>query len=173
MPDKARTDVPVPLAPRAALPIPCGRMGGGAAVRGAGLRLLTAVALWVLVRLRLVAVLFKDGPRIWAFTRAVPRRHRPRVDRIDGRVLAVLGGYVRGSTVIALLYAAAIGGHPGRARGSVALPLAVVVLLGAYIPVVVALVTGALAVLVTLFTNGPTGAAGRARRAHRGQPTPR
>jgi putative heme transporter len=106
-----------------------------------------------------VVVLFfllKDGPSIWAFLRrAAPAGQCERADRLGSAAVDVLGGYVRGTTVIALVDAVVIGIALLLLDVPLALPLSVLVFLGAYIPLIGAVVTGALASLVALVSQGP------------------
>jgi predicted PurR-regulated permease PerM len=67
----------------------------------------------------------------------------------------VLGGYVRGTAIIALVDAVGIGIGLAILQVPLALPLAVIVFLGAFIPLVGATVAGILAALVALVANGP------------------
>jgi predicted PurR-regulated permease PerM len=109
--------------------------------------------------LLLVVVLFfflKDGDHIWAFF--LKPFHGERLERgrrIGTTSVKVLGGYVRGTAIIALVDAVAIGVGLAILQVPLALPLAVVVFLGAFIPLVGATVAGILAALVALVANGP------------------
>ncbi|MGQ0846229.1 MAG: AI-2E family transporter [Sporichthyaceae bacterium] len=99
--------------------------------------------------------LLKDGPRLWRFlVDLLPEVAQGRAERIGVRCLEVLGGFVRGTTVIALVDAVVIGA--GLLLGvPLALPLAVVVFLGAYVPLLGATVAGFFAATVALVTRGP------------------
>lgn len=105
-----------------------------------------------------VVVLFfllKDGPAIWRFARrAAPAAQQDRADRLGGRALDVLGGYVRGTTIIAIVDAVLIGLALVILGVPLALPLTIVVFLGAFIPLLGAVAAGALASLVALVSNG-------------------
>jgi predicted PurR-regulated permease PerM len=109
--------------------------------------------------LLMVVVLFfflKDGDRIWAFF--LNPFHGSRLERgrrVGETSVKVLGGYVRGTAVIALVDAVAIGVGLAILQVPLALPLAVIVFLGAFIPLVGATVAGILAALVALVANGP------------------
>jgi predicted PurR-regulated permease PerM len=122
---------------------------GGAAVAA---EVVTGAFLMIVI----LFFLLKDGPSIWRFLlRPVPEEQRSRAQRIGDRSLEVLGGYVRGTTVIALVDAIVIGVALALLGVPLALPLAVVVFLGAYVPLAGATIAGALAALVALVTNGP------------------
>jgi predicted PurR-regulated permease PerM len=109
--------------------------------------------------LLLLVVLFfflKDGDRIWAFfMRPYTGAHLERGRRVGVTSVKVLGGYVRGTAIIALVDAVAIGIGLVILQVPLALPLAVIVFLGAFIPLVGATVAGILAALVALVANGP------------------
>lgn len=109
--------------------------------------------------LLLLVVLFfflKDGDRIWAFfMRPFTGAHLERGRRVGVTSVKVLGGYVRGTAIIAFVDAAFIGIGLAILQVPLALPLAVLVFLGSFIPLVGATVTGILAALVALVANGP------------------
>ena len=109
-----------------------------------------------------VIVLFyfmKDGPMIWAFliTPFRPVLHA-KLRRAGDSAVESLGGYVRGTAIIALVDAVFIGVAMLILRVPLAIPLAILVFIGAFIPLVGATVTGIIAALVTLVTNGLTAA---------------
>lgn len=96
-----------------------------------------------------------DGDRIWAWTvRLFPQSTRARTDGAGRQAWLTLTSYIRGQTLVALFDAIFITllllilGVP------LALPLGVLVFFGAYVPLVGAFVSGALAVLVALVANG-------------------
>ncbi|WP_374947824.1 AI-2E family transporter [Agreia sp.] len=106
-----------------------------------------------------VVILFfflKDGPVIWAFFLRPFRGHRKaRGERIGATAVRVLGGYVRGTAIIAFVDAAGIGIGLAILGVPLALPLAVIVFVTAFIPIVGATAAGILAALVALVANGP------------------
>ncbi len=106
-----------------------------------------------------VVVLFfllKDGRRIYAFfLQPLDPAHQERAWRIGDRSVAVLGGYVRGTAVVALVDAVVIGLALVILGVPLALPLATIVFLGAFVPLIGATLAGVLAVLVALVANGP------------------
>jgi predicted PurR-regulated permease PerM len=71
------------------------------------------------------------------------------------RSLEVLGGYVRGTAIIALVDSVFIGIALLILGVPLALPLAVIVFVGSFVPLVGATAAGALAALVALVANGP------------------
>jgi predicted PurR-regulated permease PerM len=100
-----------------------------------------------------------DGPGIWQFViRIVPVHARPRVDLAGHRGFASLVGYVRATVLVAFVDATGIGVGLAIVGVPLALPLAALVFLGSFIPIVGALLSGLIAVLVALVTVGPVGA---------------
>ncbi|MFF3943376.1 AI-2E family transporter [Streptomyces sp. NPDC001902] len=97
----------------------------------------------------------RDGARFPALLReAAPHGTGPLLERIAHRAFAAVQGFMRGTTVIALIDATLIGigllilrvpGAPG---------LAALVFIGAYIPYLGAFISGAVAVLVALADRG-------------------
>ena len=99
--------------------------------------------------------LLKDGPRIWRFLLTpVSEEHRRRLLLVGERAVDVLGGYVRGTAIIAFVDAVIIGVALLILQVPLALPLAVLVFLGAFIPLAGATISGAFAALVALVANG-------------------
>jgi predicted PurR-regulated permease PerM len=103
--------------------------------------------------------LLKDGRTIFEFfISPLDGRHQARARRIGDQSVTVLGGYVRGTAVVALVDAVVIGLALVILRVPLALPLATIVFLGAFIPLIGATVAGILAALVALVANGPVSA---------------
>lgn len=107
----------------------------------------------------MVVILFfflKDGAKIWNFfLRPFSGRREEKLRRVGRRTLEVLGGYVRGTAVVALVDTVAIGAALLILQVPLAIPLAIIVFMGAFIPLVGATVAGILAALVALVANGP------------------
>ncbi|MFJ5860884.1 AI-2E family transporter [Pseudarthrobacter sp. NPDC092439] len=107
----------------------------------------------------MVVILFfflKDGAKIWNFLlRPFSGRREAKLRRVGRRTLEVLGGYVRGTAIVALVDTVAIGTALLILQVPLALPLAVIVFITAFIPLVGATVAGILAALVALVANGP------------------
>ncbi|MGM1028711.1 MAG: AI-2E family transporter [Actinomycetota bacterium] len=126
---------------------------GSGAVAG-----LSAAASFLTGLVLMVVVLFfflKDGPRIWEFLlRPFEGERYARGRRIGEKTVETLGGYVRGTAIVAAVDAIAIGAVLAIAQVPLALPLAVLVFLLAFVPLVGATVAGALATLVALVANG-------------------
>jgi putative heme transporter len=95
------------------------------------------------------------GRSIWRFvTQVIPRDHRHRVYEAGAAGFHSLAGYARATTLVALVDAVAIGSGLGIMGIPLALPLASLIFLGAFIPLIGALITGLLAVIVALFAKG-------------------
>ncbi|MFI5889625.1 AI-2E family transporter [Actinoplanes sp. NPDC051513] len=98
----------------------------------------------------------RDGGQIWTFLcRLLPRDARIPVARAGHYSWHTLVSYVRATVLVAFVDAAGIGIGLAILRVPLALPLAALVFLGAFIPVIGATLTGAVAVLVALVTVGP------------------
>ncbi len=129
------------------------QFGAGALV---GISTAAEVITGVLLTVVVLFYFLKDGGRIWDFfLRPFHGERRRRLRSSGARTLVVLGQYVRGTTIIALIEAVVIGVALFILGVPLALPLAVVVFLGAYVPMVGAAVAGILAALVALVANGP------------------
>jgi len=95
------------------------------------------------------------GREIWEFViKVVPVRARDAVDVAGHRGFASLVGYVRATVAVAGVDAIGIGIGIGALQVPLALPLAALVFLGAFIPIIGAVLTGIVAVLVALVTKG-------------------
>lgn len=95
------------------------------------------------------------GEQVWEFvTRIVPTGSRPRVRLAGSQGFASLVGYVRATVVVAAADAVGIGAGLAILGVPLALPLASLVFIGAFIPIVGAFLTGFVAVFVALVTKG-------------------
>jgi len=119
----------------------------------------SAVVELVTGTLLVLVILFfflKDGGQIWNFfLRFLHGERLERAHRIGDVTPEVLGQYVRGTAVIALFDAILIGIGLAILQVPLALPLAVIVFLTAFIPLIGATIAGILAALVALVANGP------------------
>src|SRR5690625_2819836 len=109
----------------------------------------------------LFALIFflKDGPKIWNFLlNFVPRNHRRAVDGAGYAGWGALGSYVRVQIFVAFVDAVGIGVGAWILGVPLAMPLGVLVFLGSFIPIVGAVLTGAVAVLLALVANDWTNA---------------
>lgn len=107
--------------------------------------------------LMLVMLFFflKDGPKMWNF--ALRWFHgviRAKVAETGDRTTEVLGGYVRGIVIVAVVDATLIGLGLWIIGVPMALPLAVLCFLSAFIPIVGPFISGFFAALVALVTLG-------------------
>ena len=101
----------------------------------------------------------RDGGQIWSFLcRLLPRDARVPTARAGHYSWHTLVSYVHATVLVAFVDALGIGIGLFALGVPLALPLAALVFLGAFIPVVGATVTGAVAVLVALVANGPVSA---------------
>ena len=88
--------------------------------------------------------------------RTVRRERRPTLRALGERAWSTLGGYLRGVALLGIVEAAIIGTAVWIVGGRLVAAVAVVTLLGAFVPIVGAVVAGVVAVLVTLVTAGTT-----------------
>ncbi|WP_139417726.1 AI-2E family transporter [Agromyces laixinhei] len=108
--------------------------------------------------LALFATLFIliDGRSIWNWIVGIfPRRGRAAIDAAGQAGWATLGNFVRVQILVATIDAIGIGLGAFFLGLPLAVPIAILVFLGSFIPIVGAVVTGALAVFVALVYNGP------------------
>ncbi|MFF4020372.1 AI-2E family transporter [Streptomyces sp. NPDC001843] len=99
--------------------------------------------------------LLYDGKRIWEwFLKLVPAAARPGVAGAGPRAWRTLTAYVRGTVLVALIDAVFIGIGIYFLDVPMAVPLAVFIFLFSFIPLVGAVASGALAVMVALVTQG-------------------
>ncbi|MFI2610228.1 AI-2E family transporter [Kitasatospora sp. NPDC018619] len=97
-----------------------------------------------------------DGAKIWNWAlRGLPRHSRFAMAGAGPKAWATLTAYVRGTVCVAFIDALCIGIGVDLLGVPLALPLAVIIFLGAFVPLVGALVTGTVAVLIALVTQGP------------------
>ncbi len=100
--------------------------------------------------------LLYDGERIWGWClRLLPVRSRMSAAGAGPRAWATLTAYVRGTVVVAFIDSLSIGIGIYLLGVPLAMPIAVIIFLGAFVPLVGALITGTIAVLIGLVTHGP------------------
>ncbi|MET3140721.1 UNVERIFIED_ORG: putative PurR-regulated permease PerM [Arthrobacter sp. UYEF2] len=100
-----------------------------------------------------------EGDRIWAFlVRLLPKKARAATFGAGRKGWASMVSYARIQMFVAFVDAVGIGAGAAIIGVPLALPLSVLVFIGSFIPVVGALVTGAIAVLLALVANGPVNA---------------
>ncbi|GAA1133633.1 AI-2E family transporter [Microbacterium natoriense] len=100
--------------------------------------------------------LLADGGGIWKWTlRLFPRAARPAADGAARNGWATIVNYARTQLFVAAIDAVGIGLGALLLGVPLAIPVAVLVFLGSFVPIVGAVVTGAIAVLLALVYNGP------------------
>ncbi len=99
--------------------------------------------------------LIKDGDRIWSWLLGAMRTPTARrIDRAGHAAWLAVMYYMRGTIAVAAIHAVVVGVALLVMGVPLALPLALLVFLAAFVPLVGLLVAGALATLVTLATKG-------------------
>jgi predicted PurR-regulated permease PerM len=97
----------------------------------------------------------KDGNRIsTAILGLFPRRRHEDLRAVGQRSWEALGAYIRGTAIVALVDAIAIGGTMLVLGVPLVVPVAVITFFGAFFPLVGAVVAGVIASLVALVTTG-------------------
>ena len=127
---------------------------------GSGIFSTIGAATSAIVNLILILMLtfffVKDGHKFLPWVRVVAgQRTGGHIVEVANRAWATLGGFIRVQSLVALIDAVIIGAGLAILGSPLAIPLAVVTFFAAFIPIVGAFVSGALAVLVTLVTNDP------------------
>ncbi|KIZ14336.1 AI-2E family transporter [Streptomyces natalensis] len=128
------------------------------AITSAGLEGVTVVIevfTGILLSMFTTLFLLYDGRRIWTWLlKLMPGAAREGVAGAGPRAWRTLTAYVRGTVIVALIDAIVIGIGLWILDVPLALPLAVFIFLFAFIPLVGAVVSGALACVVSLVTQG-------------------
>jgi predicted PurR-regulated permease PerM len=97
-----------------------------------------------------------DGRTIWSWlVGLLPSDSREHVHQAARRGLVTLGAYTRTQILVAAVDALGIGIGAAILQVPLALPLAILVFLGSFVPIVGAVLTGTVAVLVALVAQGP------------------
>jgi predicted PurR-regulated permease PerM len=116
---------------------------------------LTGVLLGVFVTI----FLLYDGDNVWGFlVHLFPAEARDRVDKAGVAVWRTLSNYIRGTLIVAVFHGTVMAITLTILGVPLVAPLALVVGLGAFIPLIGAIVAGALAVAVAGLTHGWVGA---------------
>jgi putative heme transporter len=98
----------------------------------------------------------RDGSKIWRFlVNLLPRGARSPIANAGQQSWRTLTAYVRATVLVAFIDAVGIGIWLAVWRVELAFALAAFVFLGAFIPIIGATLSGAVAVLVALVTHGP------------------
>ena len=117
----------------------------------AGIGLITGLVLAIAI----LYFVLRDGTRLWAWILELfSPVTRPAIDRAGRRAWDVLGGFVRGTALIAAIDATLIGLGLWLLGVPLAFALAVLVFMGAFVPFVGAFVSGLVAVLVAIADGG-------------------
>ncbi|TQJ35788.1 AI-2E family transporter [Arthrobacter sp. SLBN-122] len=113
----------------------------------------------MLLSLFILIFFLLEGDRIWAFlVRMLPRKARAATFGAGRKGWASMVSYARIQMFVAAVDALGIGVGAAIIGVPLALPLGVLVFLGSFIPVVGALLTGVVAILLALVANGPINA---------------
>lgn len=134
------------------------RSSGGSIASGvlAGAILAGEVLAGLLLVVVLVFFFVKDGAKMCAFALSqVREEHRDLVCALSRRVWRVVGGYVRGTALVAVVDAVIIGIGLLVIGVPLVLPLVMLTFFGAFFPLVGAVVAGTVAALVALVSGGP------------------
>lgn len=100
--------------------------------------------------------ILKDGPRFQSWVIAsVPEPRRELVSRTGATAWTTIGAYLRGVAILGGLEGTVIGATIAIVGGRLAVPVAVITFVAAFVPMVGAVIAGVIAVLVTLTTAGP------------------
>jgi predicted PurR-regulated permease PerM len=124
-----------------------------------GAVLVVEVVTGLLLALVLLFFFVNDGDGIWRWVvRQFPQRRHEGVDQVGRRGWQIIGGYLRGVALVALVDATLIGLALLVLGVPLVLPLVVLTFLGAFFPLIGAVVAGFVAAAVTLVTVGPVAA---------------
>ncbi|MBV0894430.1 AI-2E family transporter [Microbacterium sp. NC79] len=114
------------------------------------------IATGALLALFILICLLADGAGIWRWTlRLFPKDARPGVDASARAGWKTVRNYARTQLLVATIDAIGIGAVAFGLGVPMAIPVAVLVFLGSFVPFIGAVVTGALAVFLALVYNGP------------------
>jgi len=114
------------------------------------------VATGAVLALFILLCLLADGGGIWRWTlRLFPKKARPAADGAGRAGWVTVVNYARTQLLVATIDAVGIGLGAALLGVPLAIPVAVLVFLGAFVPIVGAVVTGTVAVFLALVYNGP------------------
>ncbi|HYP23293.1 MAG TPA: AI-2E family transporter [Actinomycetota bacterium] len=120
-----------------------------------GAYLLVEVVVGALLTLVLTFFFVKDGNRLaTAILGLFPERRHDDIRTVSKRSWDALGAYIRGTAIVGLVDAVAIGGTMLVLGVPLVGPIAVITFFGAFFPLVGAVVAGVIAALVALVTTG-------------------
>ncbi|MER6319293.1 AI-2E family transporter [Streptomyces sp. NPDC001581] len=120
-----------------------------------GVTVLVEIITGMLLAMFSTLFLLYDGRRIWQWTlKLVPAAARPDVADAGPAAWGTLTAYVRGTLIVAFIDALFIGLGIYFLGVPLAVPIAVVIFLASFVPLVGAVASGALAVVIALVTQG-------------------
>ena len=131
--------------------------GGGGLAEGvvAGATIVGEILAGILLTYVLLFFFVKDADRLTGFfLRQVRPEHHDLLRSAGRRVWQVIGGYLRGTAIVAFVDAAIIGIGLSLIGVPLVGPLAVLTFFGAFLPLVGAVAAGVVAVLVALVSGG-------------------
>lgn len=109
----------------------------------------------IIIAIFVALYLLYRGEEVWGWVVSLaPRAQRPAMQRVGPAMWRALAGWVRGTAVIAAIHGAIVGITLTIMGVPLAASLAVLVFLGAFVPIVGGVAAGTFAVLVTLATHG-------------------
>lgn len=121
----------------------------------AGAYVVVEVVVGALLTLVLTFFFVKDGSRLAnAVLEMFPERRHDDIRTVSKRSWDALGAYIRGTAIVGLVDAVAIGGTMLVLGVPLVAPIAVITFFGAFFPLVGAVVAGVIAALVALVTTG-------------------
>lgn len=124
-----------------------------------GVSMVTELVAGALLMIVMLFFFLLDGPRMWRFILGfVPERLTSRINDAGLASVHVLGKYIRGTVIIAAFAAVVDLIAMLVMRVPLAFPLAAMIFLSAFIPIVGALVSGICAALIALVAAGPMAA---------------
>lgn len=130
-----------------------GAIASGAVSAGrTAIDVVTGVVLFVFLTIFLVY----DGDRVWDWTvRLLPRKSQDRARGAGQRAWRTLSGYIGGQFLVALFHTVVISVTLLILRAPLIAPLALVVFIFSFVPIIGAVVAGAFAAVVVLVADGP------------------
>ncbi|WP_193598354.1 AI-2E family transporter [Microbacterium sp. YJN-G] len=127
-------------------------LNGALAITGTAAHIVTGALLSLFILICLLA----DGGGIWRWTlKLFPRTARPAADAAARNGWSTVINYARTQLLVAGIDAVGIGAGAAILGVPMPIPVAVLVFLGSFVPIVGAVVTGAVAVFLALIYNGP------------------
>ncbi|WP_246001575.1 AI-2E family transporter [Allorhizocola rhizosphaerae] len=125
----------------------------------AGALTLVEILAAIVLSLFVAFFLLKDGPRMWGwFIGELPERARRPTHQVGEAMWETLTRYIRGTMAVAAIDAVGIGVALALIGVPFALPLALLVFVGGFVPYIGSTISGSIAVLVALAANGPVDA---------------